>query len=103
MNIRLEYSPTLGQFNQAQATGRPDAGKGFKTLCCFISKDRAIRFVQAVELKFPELASGNGSEFPSLPAMQHELLEFLEEDLKLLNQHMSQTFQRRRELFTKHF
>ena len=102
MNIRLEYSPLLGQFNQAKANDRPDEAKGFKTLCCFVSSDRAARFIEAVVRKFPVLDGHGATQFPALQEIKTELLHFIEEDVKLLQQHMSSTFQRRSSILNHH-
>lgn len=101
MNIRLEYSQALGQFNQAQATDQTDTAKGYKTVCCFTSSERATRFVYAMTEKYPVLRDGQQQGFPSWDLMKEELLHFLEEDIRLFNEHMAKTFQRRKSLFHK--
>lgn len=99
MNIRLEYSPIEGKFNQAQASDAIQVEKGFKTLCCFVHVERALRFIQAITVKFPELDSGSSSSFPSFSTIKDELKLFIQEDIKLLEQHMNITYQRRKNTF----
>jgi len=99
MHTRLEYSPQRGTFNLAQASDQPDMEKGYKTLCCFINTERAGRFIGAMEARYPQL-SGQGSEaLPSLADMKSELYFFIEEDIRLLEQHMASTFKRRALIF----
>lgn len=100
MNIRLEYSQALGQFNQAKAEDTPDKARGFITLCCFMNAERACRFVEFITAKYPALTAGNILECPGLKTMKEELLHFLEEDSRLLNQDMRRTFQRRQDILT---
>ncbi|OFY82618.1 MAG: hypothetical protein A3F72_11890 [Bacteroidetes bacterium RIFCSPLOWO2_12_FULL_35_15] len=98
MNIRLEYSPIEGKFNQAQATDSINVAKGYRMLCCFVNAERALRFTQAIEIKYPELISGNDKPFPPFSTMKDELYHFFLEDIKLLEQHMNITYQRRKQL-----
>ncbi|MGQ0827877.1 MAG: hypothetical protein ACT4ON_05740 [Bacteroidota bacterium] len=102
MNVRLEYSPIEGKFNQAQASDPINVAKGYRTLCCFVNAQRALRFTQAIENKYPELKSGIGLSFLSFSAMKDELHHFMAEDIKVLEQHMNQTYQRRKQLFNNH-
>ena len=102
MNIRLEYSQTEGKFNQAQANDPINVDKGYKTLCCFIESERAVRFTQSVTIKYPALASSDTHAFPSFSAMKDELYHFVEEDIKVLEEQMSSTYKRRKEIFSKH-
>ncbi len=99
MNIRLEYSETEGKFNQAQATDSINVERGYRTVCCFVNDERALRFTQAIEIKYPELQSANGHYFPSFSKIKDELYHFMAEDIKVLEQHMSQTYQRQKQLF----
>lgn len=100
MNIRLEYSEIEGKFNQAQASDKTDVAKGYRTLCCFVNAERALRFVQAIEEKYPNLNSGSNHPFPSFSLMKNELYQFLQEDVQLLEQHMNKTYERRKQLFS---
>lgn len=102
MNIRLEYSPIEGKFNQAQASDSIDVEKGYRLLCCFVNAERALRFTHAIEIKYPELQSGTGQSFPSFSRMKDELYQFLAEDIKVLEQHMDKTYQRRKQLLNNH-
>ncbi|MBI3518157.1 MAG: hypothetical protein HY062_02200 [Bacteroidetes bacterium] len=99
MNIRLEYSEMEGKFNQAQATDKTDIEKGYRTLCCFVNVERALRFTQAMEEKFPALNFTNGQPFPSFSKIKDELYHFMAEDIQLLEQHMNKTYERRKQLF----
>lgn len=101
MDIRLEYSPLTGQFNQAKATDTPDVANGFKTLCCFVNAYRATSFIEAIQVKYPDLKKQNSCSYLTLSEMKHELFEFIEEDIKLLDQHMNNTFQRRQSILNK--
>ncbi|MGE0566420.1 MAG: hypothetical protein AB7O73_00610 [Bacteroidia bacterium] len=101
MNIRLEYSQTEGKFNHVQAFDFIEVTKGYRTLCCFVNAERALRFTQAVEIKYPELNS-NSKLFPSFSTMKDELYHFMAEDIQVLEQHMSKTYQRRKQLFNNH-
>jgi hypothetical protein len=98
MNVRLEYSPIEGRFNQAQASDPINIAKGYRMLCCFVNAERALRFTQAIEIKFPQLYSGTGQPFPSFSTMKDELYHFLAEDIKVLEEHMNKTYQRRKNL-----
>lgn len=100
MNIRLEYSPIEGKFNQAQATDKIDSTKGYQMLCCFLNSERALRFTQAVQEKYPQLNSGAGHPFPAFSVMKDELYQFVQEDVQLLEQHMNKTYERRKQLFS---
>lgn len=100
MNIRLEYSQVLGQFNQAKADDVPDKANGFTTLCCFVNPERAARFIEHVCNKYTALAGGKALDCPSHETLKKDLLEFLEEDIRLLNEQMSQSFKRRKATFT---
>lgn len=100
MNIRLEYSQALGQFNQAKADHTPDKARGFVTLCCFVNADRAGRFVEHVTEKYPALATGKALDYPEPATLKKDLLHFLDEEIRLLNQQMAQTFKRRQAIFT---
>ena len=100
MNIRLEYSELEGKFNQAEAPDKTDIAKGYRTLCCFVNAERALRFVQAIEEKYPNLNSGTGHPFPSFSLMKDELYQFLREDIELLEQHINKTYERRKQLFS---
>lgn len=100
MNIRLEYSELEGKFTQAQAPDKTDVAKGYRTLCCFVNAEKALRFIQAIEEKYPNLNSGTGHPFPSFSLMRSELYQFLQEDIKLLEQHMNKTYERRKQLFS---
>lgn len=100
MNIRLEYSQVLGQFNQAKADDAPDKANGFTTLCCFVNPERAVRFVEHVCNKYPALANGKALDCPSHEVLKKDLLEFLEEDIRLLNEQMRLSFKRRKTTFT---
>lgn len=98
MNIRLEYSPIEGKFNQAQATDHIQIAKGYKTLCCFVNAERASRFTNAIINKYPELNSPTGQPFPSFSIMRDELQQFIVEDVAMLEQHMSNSYQRRKNI-----
>lgn len=100
MNIRLEYSEIEGKFNQAQAPDKTDVAKGYRTLCCFVNGERAFRFTQAMEEKFPNLNFTSGQSFPSFSKMKDELYHFMAEDIQLLEQHMNKTYERRKQLFS---
>lgn len=100
MNIRLEYSEMEGKFNKAQATDKTDIEKGYRTLCCFVNAERALRFTQAMEEKFPALSFTNGQPFPSFSKIKDELYHFMAEDIQLLEQHMNKTYERRKQLFS---
>lgn len=100
MNIRLDYSPIEGKFNQAQATDSINVAKGYRMLCCFVNAEKSLRFTQAIEIKYPELNSGTGQPFPSFSTMKDELYHFLAEDIKLLEGHMNKTYQRRKQLLS---
>lgn len=99
MNIRLEYSPIEGKFNLAQAADTINVAKGYRTLCCFVNVERANRFTDAVSLKHPELNTA-GQPFPSFNTMKDELYQFMAEDIRILEQHMDKTYQRRKQLYT---
>jgi hypothetical protein len=101
MNIRLEYSQREGKFIQAQATDQTDVAKGYKTICCFVAVERATRFTQAIIIKYPELNSNARQSFPSFSTMKDELYKFITEDIKVLEEHMNTTFQRRVQLFNQ--
>ncbi|MFY9308501.1 MAG: hypothetical protein WAQ28_05550 [Bacteroidia bacterium] len=100
MNIRLEYSPIEGKFKQAQATDKTDVAKGYRTLCCFVQAERAKRFTQAVQIKFPEL-NDHSKPYPLFTTMRDELQLFITEDVKLLEEQMNTTYKRRAALFSK--
>lgn len=102
MNVRLEYSPIEGKFNQAQATDSTNVAKGYRTLCCFVNAERTLRFTQAIEIKYPVLHSGTGQPFLSFATMKNELYHFLAEDIKVLEEHMNKTYQRRKQLLNNH-
>lgn len=99
MNIRLEYSPLEGKFNLAQAADTINAAKAYQTLCCFVNAERANRFTDAMVLKHPELNTAE-QPFPSFATMKDELYQFMAEDIRILEQHMDKTYQRRKQLFT---
>ena len=101
MNTRLEYSPTEGKFNQAQPEDQQDVARGYKTLCCFVNVERASRFTEAILIKYPELSSVTSKPFPSFSQMKDEVYQFLAEDIKILEQHMSATFKRRTQLLNQ--
>lgn len=100
MNIRLEYSPIEGKFNQAQATDKTDVAKGYRMLCCFVQAERAIHFTEAIQNKYPEL-SDHSKPYPLFTTIKDELYQFLAEDVKLLEEHMNTTYKRRAALFSK--
>lgn len=102
MNVRLEYSPIEGKFNQAQAADQTNIAKGYRTLCCFVNAERALRFTQAIREKYPQFQSGTEQPFPSFSLMKDELYLFLQEDIQMLEQHMRKTYQRRKQLFNNH-
>lgn len=93
--IRLEYSEMIGKFIQAQANDKTDIENGYRTLCCFVNRERALHFTQAMEDKFPTLTFTNGRPFPSFSLMKDELSRFMAEDIKILEEHMNITFKRR--------
>lgn len=99
MNIRLEYSQLEGKFNQEQATDPIEVTKGYKALCCFVSIERADRFIAAIQIKYPELNSSNWQTFPSFFTLKDELYQFITEDVKVLEEHMNTTYKRREQLF----
>lgn len=99
MNTRLEYSPLTGTFNLAQASDQSDTEKGYKTLCCFINTQRAERFIHAMEHRYPQLSGRCHDAFPSVADMKSELYFFIDEDIRLLEQHMTSTFKRRALIF----
>lgn len=101
MNIRLEYSPIEGKFNLAKAADTINVAKGYRTLCCFVNAERANRFTDAMILKHPEFNNTDKS-FPSFNAMKDELYQFMAEDIRILEQHMDKTYQRRKQLYTNH-
>lgn len=94
-HIRLEYSFKLGQFNRAAATDIQDVENGFETVCCLVDSYRATSFIEAMQVKHPSLKCQGNSHFLTISEVRHELLQFIEEDIKLLDQHMTNTFQRR--------
>ncbi len=98
MEIRLEYSPTEGKFKQSQAEDPADNIKDYKTLCCFVNVERATRFTQAIQIKYPELSSAANQGFPSFSIIKNELYQFMAEDIKALEQHMDITYKRRANL-----
>lgn len=98
MNIRLEYSPNEGKFNQAQATDPIQVAKGYRTLCCFVNAERASRFTDAIINKYPELNSSGGQSFPSFSIIRDELQQFIVEDVAMLEQHMNKSYQRRKNI-----
>ena len=100
MNIRLEYSHARGQFNQAKATDTIDTANGFVTLGYFISQERAERFTGYIVAKYPALTERDALHHPSAKCLNQELLDFLAEDIRLLKQHMSDTFKRREATFS---
>lgn len=97
-HVRLEYSSVLGQFNKAEATDTPDVANGFKTLCCFVDTYRATSFIEAIQVKYPDLKKQNSRSYLMVSEMKQELFEFIEEDIKFLGQHMNTTFKRRQSL-----
>lgn len=102
MNVRLEYSPIEGKFNQAQAADQMNIAKGYRTLCCFVNAERALRFTQAIAIKYPELVSGSTKLFPAFSIIKDELYHFMAEDIQVLERHMNKTYQRRKQLFNNH-
>ena len=101
MNIRLEYSPTEGKFRQSQPSEKMDKVKDYELLCCFIEKERAARFVQAILLKYRDLEDLSNREHPPLVLLKEELEQFVTEDMQLLEEHMSSAYKRRLELLAK--
>lgn len=99
-NIRLEYSLIEGKFNHAQATDTTDVAKGYRTLCCFVQGERAMRFTQAIQTKYPEL-NDHSKPYPLFTTIKDELHQFLAEDVKLLEEQMNTTYLRRAALFAK--
>lgn len=102
MNIRLEYSQIKGRFNLAQAKDDIDTSKGFTTLCCMIDQDRARRFIERATATHPELSREDNHPYPTYASLKNELLVFIADDLKILEQQMNTAYQRRAYLFTKH-
>lgn len=94
-HIRLEYSSKLGQFNRAAATDIQDVENGFQTVCCLIDNYRATSFIEAMQVKYSPLKHQDDNKLLTVSEVRHELLQFIEEDIKLLDQHMTNAFQRR--------
>ena len=101
MNIRLEYSQTEGKFNLVEIADQVDVAKGYKTLCCFVAMEKAVRFTDAIHSKYPKLSSGTVQSFPSFSKMKDELYDFLVEDIKIQTQHMDRTYKRRVQLLNQ--
>lgn len=100
MNIRLEYSPTTGQFKLAKISDKPDIENGFNSIGSFVNAERARRFTEFAIAKYPSLAIDQAEEYPSIDLLKKDLLHFLGEEIRLLNEHMSASFTRRKAVYT---
>lgn len=101
MNIRLEYSEIEGRLNLVPATEKTNLENEYRTLCSFVNPEQAARFIGAMQEKYPALNFAKGIPFPCFCQLKEELHQFMKEKVQLLEQHMTETFKRRRQLFKK--
>lgn len=100
MNIRLEYSPSTGQFNQIKDHDKSEIDAGFNVIGRFVNAERARRFTEFAIHKYPALAIEEANEYPSMEQLKKELLYFLGEEIRLLNEEMSKSYERRKAIYT---
>lgn len=94
MDIRLEYSQTEGKFKQAQLIDQIDVAKGYKTLCCYISKVRATRFCKQMLAKHPKLNAKSSQDYPLLTSLKRELYHFIAEEIYELEEKINNPYKR---------